>query len=500
MNVGGVINDGTMNANKLPPPSSPPVPQVTDLTTLPVLSLTDADTDFTSITSGEFYMSDDFDGFNEETRKLEAKLAVRDIEMIYQAHVTILAHTSGQPMHYRSLATQLAATRNTGYWHWERKIVNAICLKTMFTPVYDELTQGAFTYPLAAVIVEEGIILPHEGEPYEQYLEAAIEYANDPSMTAKKLRGILRELAHALAEKPVEDLANDLWEYTTHGGVQIRDIGSGLAMLQIVLPAAEAYAVKHRLQEVSRKKKQDLAKERKKLRKKAANNPNLAENEELPKLPYMGELEHETAAEILTGRLADGYQHIQGTVHVTIPAFSLLTGSSRHTVEELQDLIGDLHALSGEATLEGYGPIPLSHASAIAGTTRDWLRMFIDPHSGHIITTDKYRAPEALQQLLNYRDPTCRFMGCTRRAQTCDKDHTIPYRLMKETSPENLAHLCRSHHLAKHHAGWFPEQLGGGVIKWTSASGKEYMSYPYVPPIQPPKPEPAPEDNTPAPF
>lgn len=183
MNVGGATHDGSMTDHELPPPSTlSPAPPAADLLTLPVLRLTDADTDFKSILSGEFYMSEDFDGFNEETRKLEAKLAVRDIEMIYQAHSTILAHTSGQPMHYRSLATQLAATRNTGYWHWEQKIVNAICLKTMFTPVYDELSQGTFTYQLAAVIVEEGVILPIDGEPYEQYVETAIEYAKDPSM------------------------------------------------------------------------------------------------------------------------------------------------------------------------------------------------------------------------------------------------------------------------------------------------------------------------------
>lgn len=481
-----------MNEQDLPPP------EPGSLMALPVLKPSDAITDFSQITPGDFYMTSDFDGFNEETRKLEAQLAIRDVEMIYEAHLTILEHTSGQPMHYRSLATQLATSRSTGARYWERRIVNAIMLKTSFEAVYEEMQAGTIAYWVGVVIPEEGLNISDETK-FAQYINTGIEYAQDPSMTAAKLRPIMRELAQALSDQPIDAEEEDYWTYHTRGGVQIDELGGGLALLKVVLPAAEAYAVKKRLQGVAREKKQELSEERREFREREAARGNHIPFDELPKLPRISRLEHETAAEILAGTLPDGYQHIVGTVNVTIPAFSLLTGKARHTVEELQDLIGDLHALSGEATLEGYGPIPIGHATAIAGTAKEWLRMFIDPHSGHIITTDAYQAPKALKQLITYRDPTCRFMGCTRKAEGCDKDHTIPYRLLKETSPENLANLCRYHHLAKHHAGWHPEQVGNGVIKWTSASGKVYMSHPYVAPIQPPTPTPVIEE-IPAPF
>lgn len=464
---------------------------------LPVLKPSDAITDFSQITPGDFYMTSDFEDFNEETRKLEAQLAIRDVEMIYEAHLTILENTSGQPMHYRSLATQLAASRSTGARYWERRIVNAIMLKTTYEAVFQEMQAGTIAYWVGVVIPEEGINISDE-EKFAQYVNTGIEYAKDPSMTAAKLRPIMRELAQALCDTPINEEEEDYLTYHTRGGVQIEELGGGLALLSVVLPAAEAYAVKKRLQSVAREKKKELSEERRAFREREAACGNSIPFNELPTLPRISRLEHETAAEILTGTLPDGYQNIVGTVNITIPAFSLLTGKARHTVEELQELIGDLHALSGEATLEGYGPIPIGHATAIAGTTKEWLRMFIDPHSGHVISTDAYQTPRALKALITYRDPTCRFMGCTRRAEGCDKDHTIPYRILKETSPDNLANLCRYHHLAKHHAGWHPKQIGNGVIQWTSASGKQYVSHPYVPPIQPPLPSVTTE--VPAPF
>ena len=47
-----------------------------------------------------------------------------------------------------------------------------------------------------------------------------------------------------------------------------------------------------------------------------------------------------------------------------------------------------------------------------------------------------------------------------------------------ETAHNNLAHLCRKHHRLKSLTGWQVEQIGDGVLRWTSPTGKVYETEP----------------------
>ncbi|WP_188668327.1 HNH endonuclease signature motif containing protein, partial [Tersicoccus solisilvae] len=114
-----------------------------------------------------------------------------------------------------------------------------------------------------------------------------------------------------------------------------------------------------------------------------------------------------------------------------------------------------------------------------------------------------YRLPAALRRALVVRDGTCRFPGCRRSAMASDVDHVRAWVDAGTTVPENLAHLCRKHHVLKHHSGWSVTTGSGGEadergsaargvsddgrassrLRWTSPAGRAYVTDPEPPPF-----------------
>src|SRR3954471_8566674 len=134
--------------------------------------------------------------------------------------------------------------------------------------------------------------------------------------------------------------------------------------------------------------------------------------------------------------------------------------------------------------LEGYGPIDAETARRLAGTAERWLRILTDPETGTIRSFGRlsYRVPEELRRTLRVRDGVCRFVGCTRPADVCDLDHTVPWEEGGGTEDCNLAYLCKGHHHLKHGGRWKVTQDsdGSGILRWTSGKGKNYTTYPDV--------------------
>jgi hypothetical protein len=131
-------------------------------------------------------------------------------------------------------------------------------------------------------------------------------------------------------------------------------------------------------------------------------------------------------------------------------------------------------------TLGGYGPIDAQTARELAGTASSWIRLLTDPADGAILDFGRntYRVPSELRRYLQVRDEVCRFVGCTRAAKYCDLDHTKPWVEDGETIASNLANFCRGHHRVKGRGRWKVENLGGGIIRCTSPTGKVYESPP----------------------
>ena len=125
------------------------------------------------------------------------------------------------------------------------------------------------------------------------------------------------------------------------------------------------------------------------------------------------------------------------------------------------------------ATLEGYGPIDIATAKKLAACAPSFFRILTHPITGTILDIDRttLRIPADMRRWLEIRDQTCIFPGCGKRARHCEIDHTKDRQYGGITKVTNLGHMCKKHHMEKHHTLWEPEHMPDGSIRWTSPTG-----------------------------
>lgn len=138
----------------------------------------------------------------------------------------------------------------------------------------------------------------------------------------------------------------------------------------------------------------------------------------------------------------------------------------------------DLDEIASPAHLEGIGPIDPATARILTGNASGFDRVLTHPVSGMVLGVDRYRPSAEMRRYLRARDRRCRFPGCRLLARLCDDDHTIDHARGGATSLTNLADFCRRHHVTKHQTPWRVRQLGGGVLEWTSPTGRIYVDRP----------------------
>lgn len=153
------------------------------------------------------------------------------------------------------------------------------------------------------------------------------------------------------------------------------------------------------------------------------------------------------------------------------------------------------------AELDGYGPIPAETARELLGVCASLTRVLTDAGTGAVVSVGRTHRvpPPRMRLLLQLRDQTCRFPGCTRPASTAEADHTIEWRNGGETSPANLASLCVGHHHVRHGDRWTYVLHPDGTAEWTTPTGRRVTTRPPVLPGRPPGPQPRFVD-TPPPF
>ena len=88
-----------------------------------------------------------------------------------------------------------------------------------------------------------------------------------------------------------------------------------------------------------------------------------------------------------------------------------------------------------------------------------------------------------LRHLSQVRHATCTGPGCRRPAATCDFEHSIPYQADGRTCMCNGNPKCRFDHRLKQDPRWTAEQLPSGEIRWTTPSGRQYVTEPTRYPI-----------------
>ncbi|MBK6763927.1 MAG: DUF222 domain-containing protein [Micrococcales bacterium] len=102
---------------------------------------------------------------------------------------------------------------------------------------------------------------------------------------------------------------------------------------------------------------------------------------------------------------------------------------------------------------------PVTHALALHlawSPDARWTRLVTDPLTGVLLDpgSTRYEIPKKLRHAIRARDLTCRWPGCTRKAEYTDTDHVIPHRLSGHTSADGLVCLCRYHHRLKTFGHW----------------------------------------------
>jgi hypothetical protein len=108
-----------------------------------------------------------------------------------------------------------------------------------------------------------------------------------------------------------------------------------------------------------------------------------------------------------------------------------------------------------------------------------YTRWLTDP-AGIVTTTGTrtYRPSAGIARTVRARDLTCRFPGCRVGGQRCDLDHAVSWPA-GETSPANLAAVCRHHHEEKTKGRWgVTLDPTTAALTWTAPTGHTYTTHP----------------------
>ena len=188
----------------------------------------------------------------------------------------------------------------------------------------------------------------------------------------------------------------------------------------------------------------------------------------------------EVRADVFTDLLLSGSPSLDPTATGDTPG---TLGAIRAQVQVIVPALTLLGSDDGPVDLVGRSPIDADTARILADAAHDWARVLTEPVEGVVLAVDRYRTPWPQRRFLRARDQHCRFPGCRRAAIRCEIDHTIDAALGGPTALWNLAHLCQRHHSMKQFTLWKVRQLGGGVLEWTSPTGRIYREDAPAPPI-----------------
>ncbi len=333
----------------------------------------------------------------------------------------------------RVLASELAAALRISEREASRLAAESETLVNDMPAALEVLRTGRISYRHAAVLVDQAWSLPPQAR--EPFAAALLPHAETLGVGSfARMARKQREVAH-----PESAVTRRLSAFERRS-VGVDPTHDGMAWLTAYLPAEQAVGIDDRLDQMAA----------------ALRGPDEQRSFAQLRIDAFAEL-------LLDGGSGSGQAAgIRAEILVTVPVLTLLGRSNE------------------PAQLEGYGPIDAETAKRLAGGSRGFTRILTHPETGAVLSVGRkrYSVPAELRRALRSRDGTCRMVGCSRRAASCDVDHTTDWQYGGPTSADNLAHLCRSHHLLKHHTSWAMTQKGGGVIEWTSPTGRVHTTAP----------------------
>ena len=402
-----------------------------------------------------------------------------------------------------------------------RLIQDAYTLTAELPGTLSALSDGAISYRHATKMIEHTTGL----DPASMLLFEAAALPRAAELTPTKFGHFARKLRQKLDPIELEERHRTAYEKRE---LVLEPNQDAMATLTLYVSAVDGVAIQDRLWGIADDLKKVPGEERTltQLRADAAVMllqegdlyPREASTAEDGSTGTTGKAGSSTADAAATGSVTETARHRRGigpfagitpTVMVTVPALAILDAVNGRE-------IGD----HGPATLEGYGPIPMDQALALAGTAKSFIRLLTDPETGTVLSIgrDRYRPPTDLGRWITYRDETCRKPNCNCSAHRSDIDHTIAWAAGGNTAYDNLAAQCPPDHTLKHAmttdgtiasdgepmttgTAWKVEHeldehgRSTGVLIWRTPSGREYVSRPSVelapPPvaIRPPSPD-----------
>ncbi|MFT4229381.1 MAG: DUF222 domain-containing protein [Microbacterium sp.] len=357
----------------------------------------------------------------------------------------------------RSMAAELAWAAGMSDRTIAAHMADAADLRDRFAATLDRVAAGRLSRPHAQVVADEGRGID-DAAARAEYERLMLD------LTAEGLTtGRLRAAAKAIAEQLVPTRVSERHRVARERRrVDVRELADGMAVVAAEVPAALAFGIHDRLTQQAR-----IVRDAER----AATLDAEAEGGPAPVARSLDQIRADLFCDLLlTGHPTaesadahggDGLGAVRGIVQVTVPVLTLLGEESREP-----------------AMLAGRCPIDPETARRIAGAATLWERVLTDPVTGDVLATDRRFPTAAQQRHLRARDEHCRAPGCRLPVWRCDVDHTIDHAKGGKTTRCNLAHLCRRHHTLKHHTAWTVAQRDGGVLVWTSPTGRVYTDRP----------------------
>jgi hypothetical protein len=348
---------------------------------------------------------------------------------------------NGEGMQWRALRAELASALRIPERTAEAQLVVSESLVNDLPDTLAALATGEISYRHAQILVDNTAAL--DGATRAALETMALPFARN--LTAAKFERKIR----ALRERANPETIRERHERAAcDREVVFAPARDGMAWLSAYLPAADALGAFTRLSE------------------------------------WASNLQHPTEVRTLTQLRADVFRDL---VIDGQPGDGLSGNAGRGVIAKVFVTVPVLTLLGREdlpATLDGYGPIDADTARMLAGHAPSFVRLLTHPETGAVLSVgrESYRVPQDLKNWLEVRDATCRFPGCSRHASRCEIDHTRDWAHDGQTRHDNLAHLCKSHHILKHKSDWQVTQArdGTGNLTWTSPAGRNYTTEPEI--------------------
>ncbi|PPF84013.1 hypothetical protein C5E07_11120 [Pseudoclavibacter sp. RFBJ3] len=399
-----------------------------------------------------------------ETARIEsAKRAIDAEQILLEARAYnfgyLLDLAEGHPemgMHVRSISAEISIEVQAKHGFVMRQLAGSWNAVREFPAAVDAVADGRISGRHLDAIVSSGLLVTHEVEAEQtalraRYVDLALREVSTQILTDAALKRLTARIAEELTRVP---LAERRKVTRMKGFVSVTDSGDGHGVLHVGGSLLLLTAVRDRV----RKQATLVLRARSRAQKAQATGevPHGAADERT-----LGEVSADLICDqLLTSEpnsapLASG---VQAKVHLVIPTTTLLA-----------DERDPGHP---PALLDGLTPVPLDEAKRLAANAPMFTRILTHPITGTVQAVDTYKPTAAMRRFLAARDVHCRFPGCRLPARGCHIDHTHEWQHGGATCTNNLEHLCVFHHVMRHATPWSVLQLEGGVLQWTTPSGK----------------------------